>query len=177
MADKLSMRQQRAIESAQGYLLLELPDAALRELSSFESLLGSSDDAVPLAVSQLRGEALRSKQQYEEALQNFQKVIPHAEQSAELHMSMAWCFKRIGRLDKAIASMRAAYASSPNEPIVLYNLACYFSLAGDLHESLSWLDRAFRLDDSLRQLVPKETDFDPIRDEPEFQQLMQAAKS
>ena len=170
MADATDIQKQRAIEAAQGYLMLDLPDAALRRLELFQ------DSATPAEVEQLRGEAFRLKEDYECALQHFERVADDSENNLDLQMGKAWCFKRIGRLDKAIESMRAAYRGSPKVAIVLYNLACYFSLAGEKEEALSWLARAFRMDSSLRKLVPRETDFDPIRNDQDFIYLMQLSE-
>lgn len=163
-------QQQRAIEAAQGYLMLDLPDAALRRLGLFQG------PEAPAEVEQLRGEAFRLKEDYERALQHFERVPDDAEKNLDLQMGKAWCFKRIGRLDKAIESMRAAYRGSPKVAIVLYNLACYFSLAGEKEEALSWLARAFRMDSSLRKLVARETDFDSIRNDQDFIYLMQLSE-
>lgn len=170
MADATDIQKQRAIEAAQGYLMLDLPDAALRRLGLFQ------DSETPAEVEQLRGEAFRQKEDYERALQHYERVTDDAEKNLELQMGKAWCFKRIGRLDKAIESMRAAYRGSPKVAIVLYNLACYYSLAGEKEEALSWLARAFRMDGSLRKLVPRETDFDPIRNDQDFIYLMQLSE-
>ena len=165
------VKPQRALESAQGYLLLEMPDAALRELRDFDD-----GDETPVAAHQLRGEALRMRGDFDEALQSFEKVLPHVEQGLSVLMAMAWCFKRVGRLDKAIEAMKEAYRGSPKEAIVLYNLACYYSLAGEKGEALSWLARAVRLDGSFRKLIPREIDFDPIRNDPEFLHLLQMSE-
>lgn len=170
MADVSEIQQQRAIEAAQGYLMLDLPDAALRRLALFQG------PETPAEVEQLRGEAFRLKEDYERALQHFERVPDDSEKNLDLQMGKAWCFKRIGRLDKAIESMRAAYRGSPKVAIVLYNLACYFSLAGEKEEALSWLARAFRMDSSLRKLVARETDFDPIRNDQDFIYLMQLSE-
>lgn len=169
MADATDIQKQRAIEAAQGYLMLDLPDAALRRLGLF------SNPEVPAEVEHLRGEAYRLKDDYERALQHFERVTD-SERNLDLLMGMAWCFKRVNRLDKAIECMRAAYRSSPKVAVVLYNLACYYSLAGEKEEALSWLARAFRMDGSYRKLVAKETDFDPIRNDPDFLYLMQLSE-
>lgn len=171
MAEATDIQKQRAIEAAQGYLMLDLPDAALRRLGLF-----TDSEETPPAVEQLRGEAFKQKEQYETALRHFERVPADAEHNLELLMSMAWCFKRIGRLDKAIESMRAVYHGSPKIAVVLYNLACYYALAGEKEDALSWLARAFRMDISLRKLVPRETDFDAIRNDQEFIYLMQLSE-
>ena len=171
MADASAVQQQRAIEAAQGYLVLELPDAALRRLGIFQDA-----ESTPPAVEQLRGEVYRQKDQYERALQHFERVPTDEGNHVELRMSMAWCFKRIGRLDKAIESLKAAYRESPKTAVVLYNLACYYALAGEKAEALSWLGRAIRMDSSYLQRVPRETDFDSIRNDQEFLYLMQLSE-
>jgi hypothetical protein len=68
--------------------------------------------------------------------------------------------------------MMAAYQFHEEEPIVLYNLACYFALAGDKAHALSWLGRAIRMESSLRELVPDETDFDQLRQDADFQMIV-----
>ncbi len=170
MAEATEMQKQRAIEAAQGYLMLDLPDAAIRRLGVFPS-----NDA-PAEVEQLRGEAYRQKNDYEQALEHFERAAVDGERSLDLLMSMAWCFKRVDRLDKSIECMKAAYRSSPKVAVVLYNLACYYSLAGEKEEALSWLARAFRLDNSYRKQVAKEPDFDPIRNDQDFVYLMQLSE-
>jgi Flp pilus assembly protein TadD len=92
--------------------------------------------------------------------------------NVSLLMAMAWCYKRTDRLDRAIEAMEHAYRVSPKQPIVLYNLSCYWSLAGNKTQALSWLGRALRMDESLRKLIEDEQDFDPLRRDPDFRQLL-----
>ena len=165
------VQQRQAIEAAQGYLMLELPDAALQKLDIFRD-----PNDTPRAVDQLRGEAFRLKEEYAQALECFGRVLPHVEHDLGLLMGMAWCFKRLDRLDKAIEAMRQAYRGSPKEPIVLYNLACYHSLAGEKDEALSWLGRALRMDSSLRKLISRESDFDSLRNDCDFQLLLRLSE-
>ena len=170
MAEATDIQKQRAIEAAQGYLMLDLPDAALRRLGVFPN------EAAPIEAEQLRGEAYRQKEEYERALQHFERATVDGERGLDSLMCMAWCFKRVGRLDKAIECLKAANQGSPKVAVVLYNLACYYSLAGEKEEALSWLARAFRLDNSYRKQVAKEPDFDPIRNDQDFVYLMQLSE-
>ena len=70
--------------------------------------------------------------------------------------------------------MEEAYHSDPEQPIVLYNMSCYFALAGNKAQSLSWLGRALRMEAGLRKLIDDETDFDGLRDDPDFQLIVGA---
>ena len=81
---------------------------------------------------------------------------------------MGWCLKRLGRLDAAIGALKNGLESSPREPILLYNLACYHSLGGDVQAAIEHLTNAIALDGRYRDLLVAEPDFDPIRKDPRF---------
>jgi uncharacterized Ntn-hydrolase superfamily protein len=51
------------------------------------------------------------------------------------------------------------------EPMLLYNLACYESLAGEREGAVAHLRRAVALDESYRALASEDPDFDPVRAE------------
>jgi uncharacterized Ntn-hydrolase superfamily protein len=69
-----------------------------------------------------------------------------------------------GRHAEAVATMRAVLARDPDDALVLYNLACFESLAGERAEALTHLRRAVELDASYRELATSDPDFDPVRD-------------
>lgn len=164
MAGMTYLAQQRTLEAAHGYLLLGMPEQALRELSRVRGAVRGSAD-----WQRLRGEALRSRQRYVEALEAFEEADRLEPDELSTLLGIAWCQKRIDRLQDAIDTMMRAYRTSPHEPIVLYNIACYFSLAGDKGQALSWLGRALRMSPELRLLIPSEPDFDPLRHDRDFQ--------
>ena len=162
----------RQLLAAEGYVALSMPDHALREL-------GHIQDAGDKRYVQcmLRGEALLLKKDHGKALDAFREA--HIERPTDLDalMRMAWCFKRIDQLTQAIDVMKLAYQFHKDVPVVLYNLACYYSLAGEKDDALSWLGRAFRMDRQLLNLIPNETDFDPLRNDVDFQHLLQLISS
>ena len=79
----------------------------------------------------------------------------------------------IGGLEARAA--RGVHAVQPQDALVHYNLACYWSLAKNKRQALVYLSRAFDLEDAYRALVADEPDFDPIRDDPAFQALLRVA--
>jgi tetratricopeptide (TPR) repeat protein len=87
-------------------------------------------------------------------------------------LSLAWCYKRTGRVDAAIESMDQALEMEPKRALLHYNLACYLSLAGEKTRALAHLSQAFELESDYRALVDSEPDFDPIRADPDFQSLL-----
>lgn len=116
----------------------------------------------------LMGESLRSMAKYCEALAPLSTAAVLSPEDAHILLAMAWCYKRVGKLDRAIAAMERALEYSPNLAILHYNLACYLSLAGEPQGSLRHLSKALRLDPDYRAMVEKEPDFDPIRNNPDF---------
>lgn len=152
------------LETVQGYLLLDMPEQALRELASIREFGQYSAE-----WQRLRGEALRSDHQHAAALEAFEEADRMDPDDLSTLLGMAWCQKRVDRLADAIETMQRAYRVCPTRSIVLYNMACYFSLAGDKGQALSWLGRALRMSPDLRRLIPAEADFDPLRDDADFQ--------
>jgi tetratricopeptide (TPR) repeat protein len=160
------------MEAAHGYLMLDLPDQALKELADVAEF-GEHVYQYHL----LKGEALRNKQDYKRGLAAFQKAHELNPEDLASLMGLAWCYKRVDRLDQSIEMMKLAYETHKDVPVVLYNLACYYSLAGEKDQALSWLGRALRMDREFIKLVPKEADFDPIRDDPDFVYLIELTTS
>lgn len=73
-----------------------------------------------------------------------------------------------GDFEQAAAELSEAHERYPEDGGVLYNLACAESMAGRREPALAHLREAIELDASFRELAEKDSDFDPIRDEPGF---------
>jgi tetratricopeptide (TPR) repeat protein len=185
MASKAQLDHARRLQAASGYLDLEMPAHALRALEGI-----ARPEATPFEFHYLRGQALRLAGRFGEALVAFSRAREYQPENLDVLMGLAWCFKRTDQLARAISTMEEAYRAHPKVPVVLYNIACYYSLAGDKTQSLSWLGRALRMEASLRKqvgddpdlqalgmrtslrdLIPDESDFDSLRNDPDFQYL------
>jgi tetratricopeptide (TPR) repeat protein len=59
-----------------------------------------------------------------------------------------------------------------NYPMLFYNLACCESLAGRPSEAIEHLGRAIEMSDEFRSYAEGDSDFDPIREQPGFRQLV-----
>lgn len=62
--------------------------------------------------------------------------------------------------------------ANPEYAGLFYNLACVESLAGRKEDAIRDLARAIELSDRFRPFAAEDSDFDPIRDEPEFKRLV-----
>jgi uncharacterized Ntn-hydrolase superfamily protein len=64
----------------------------------------------------------------------------------------------------AVQTMQAAVAGSKaDDPLLLYNLACYEALAGDREDALAHVRHAIALDPSYRALAAADSDLESIR--------------
>ncbi|MCR9119560.1 MAG: tetratricopeptide repeat protein [bacterium] len=119
----------------------------------------------------LKGQALRSMERYHDALISLDEAAEIDPENANVHLARAWCYKRVGRLERAVACLETAIEHNGDLPILHYNLACYWSLLGNPHLAVAYLSNAFELDETYRDLVADEADFDPVRHHPEFLML------
>jgi hypothetical protein len=68
----------------------------------------------------------------------------------------------------ATAILARALEEHPDNPNILYNLACCEALAGRRADALAHLARSGELDPRVLEWASRDTDLDPIRDEPGF---------
>jgi hypothetical protein len=73
-----------------------------------------------------------------------------------------------GDTAKAVEIMREAQKRHPDNPNVLYNLACMESLSGFTDEAIEHLEAAIATDPRAREWAQGDSDFDPIRADPNF---------
>lgn len=170
MSLQTRIRYQRLLREAEGYLELGLPHLAietLRRLGDPGTFKGTQ--------LHLLGEAFRAQGRFQEAIEALQASMDRTPSKIEVYLALGWCYKRTNRLDLAIDALRKALAIEPTAAILHYNLACYQSLAGDKAEALGHLADALRLDVNYRDLVAGESDFDSLRNDPDFQALVGVA--
>jgi tetratricopeptide (TPR) repeat protein len=77
-----------------------------------------------------------------------------------------------GKYAEAADCGRGLVEAHPEYAGPLYNLACCESLAGRKAEALEHLRLAVGRSERLRSLAARDSDFDPIRDEPAFKELV-----
>jgi hypothetical protein len=76
-----------------------------------------------------------------------------------------------GRYAEAADAGSELLDAHPEFPMLAYNLACCESLAGRTDAAVAHLRSAAERSEKLRDLAGKDSDFDPIRERPEFQAI------
>ena len=87
--------------------------------------------------------------------------------------AIADAHRREGRIEEGREVMRKAREERPDLWAPVYNSACWEALAGNPDEAIEHLRRAQELNaDAVRPYLEEDTDLDPIRDDPRFQELL-----
>jgi tetratricopeptide (TPR) repeat protein len=160
-------RLRRKLAEIEGYLILNLPHRAL------EAIQAQPWPGLTYEASVLAGEALRQLGEPRAALLHLERAATLRPLSPDLAIALGWCYKRTHRLAQAIEALEAGRRRHPDEPLLAYNLACYWSLAGNPLQAVEQLAEALRRDPDLYRLIAGEPDFDAIRHHPAFLRLVQ----
>ena len=78
-------------------------------------------------------------------------------------------FHEPGKYAQGVELLREALGRHGEEPVLLYDLACFESLAGDKDEALAHVARSLELDPQLRPGAAADSDFEALRQDPRFQ--------
>ena len=166
MARIVPDRIQRSLNEAEGFLMLGLPGKALEVLQSRGDWATMKFEAAFLT-----GEALRSLGRCREAIAPLEAAAALRPEDIGVAVALGWCYKRTHKLAQAIDSLERARLHNPREPLLRYNLACYWSLVGNASKALAELAAALELQPDLRTRIADEADFDSIRRLPDFERL------
>jgi len=158
---------QRLLDEAEGYLMIDLPRRSLQILDS-----RSDWSSMPFEANLLRGEVLRNLNRCREALKPLEIAASLRPGDTRVALALGWCYKRTNRLAQAIDALQRAIHVHADDPLLHYNVACYWSLAGNCSKAVDALTFALELDPDLRSLIAEESDFDQIRGNPAFDRLV-----
>ncbi|MDH3626454.1 MAG: protein kinase [Acidobacteriota bacterium] len=79
----------------------------------------------------------------------------------------------LGQTDKGLAWAKRAMEIEPNEPMLLYNLACIYSLAGKRDTAVNCLETAIAGGFAHRPWLEKDSNLDALRDDARFQAMIE----
>jgi len=87
--------------------------------------------------------------------------------------AIADAHRRAGRTEEGREVLRQARDEHPERMAPVYNSACWEALAGNTDEAIEYLRQAVEIDaKGVRPYLEEDTDLDPLRDDPRFQELL-----
>lgn len=88
------------------------------------------------------------------------------------HIFYATDLAHVGRHDEAKVEAQKALELSPDDPLMFYNGACFYSQIGEKALAVEALRNAFAAGYADYEWAKRDTDLDPIRDEPGYVEAM-----
>ena len=121
-------------------------------------------------------ERIGDTDQYNNIIQRSMEMYPrylsqHPD-DARAHIFYAQNLAKLGKVDEARKAGKKAYELSPNEAVMLYNLACLFSRLEEREQAVDYLKKACDAGYQNFEWIKRDSDFDNIRNEPGYIGLM-----
>jgi tetratricopeptide (TPR) repeat protein len=136
----------------------------------------SPDDyqAPSLAAFTYKGMGLteKSKEAYARSLVNARKRIAlHPDDSRAYYLG-SHALLELDQRNEAIRWAERAYALDPEDPYLVYGIACFYAQLGDPERALDHFENALKTGFAHREWLENDTDLDPIRDTERFRRLV-----
>ena len=79
---------------------------------------------------------------------------------------------RLGQEKRGLQWAKRALALDPDDPAILYNVACNLSGLGQVEEAIDCLERTVKVGAAYKDWMMNDTDLDPLREHPRFRKLV-----
>ena len=118
------------------------------------------------------GDTEMMKMSIDHALEMFPRYISHHPDDARAHIFYALALARAGKKEEGKAKAARAVELSPNDPLMYYNVACFYANAEDKQLALESLKKALGAGYGFFEWIKRDPDLDSIRNEPEYIDMM-----
>lgn len=150
----------------------------LRKLGRNEEAIASFDHASQIKPDYHeawynQGISLVNLGRYEEAIASYDHALQIEPDDYAAWNNRGVVLHILGRYEEAIASFQKSLAINPNNAGAYYNIARCHAQQNNLSFAIENLSQSIALDPELRELAKTDSDFDNIRDNPQFKTLLQ----
>ncbi|MBF8296511.1 MAG: hypothetical protein HW389_3056 [Bacteroidetes bacterium] len=118
------------------------------------------------------GEKEKMNEALKAAVQMFPRYLSLHPDDARAHIFFATTLVRLGRIDEAKIKAARAIELSPNDPLMFYNVACFYANVGDKPLALQSLKNALTTGYGFYEWIKRDPDLDSLHNEPEYIELM-----
>jgi len=107
------------------------------------------------------------------AIRFYEKVVEKSPHFVEALSCLAAAYTKKGFYREGLSIDKRLSLFRPNDPVVFYNLACSYSLVGDVFQSLEALKKAFALGYRDLSHLFDDPDLEQVRKHPLFNSLLE----
>jgi tetratricopeptide (TPR) repeat protein len=149
------------------------------QLKQYERAIEDYDQAIKfnpeyVKVYNNRGVSYRNLKKYEQAIENYDQAINLNPEFGKAYSNRGVSYAELKQFEQAIEDYDQAIKLNSEFVEAYYNKACAHALMRNVSEALVWLRETLtRKTEQICQSVRTDTDFDGIRDEPAFRQLLE----
>jgi len=112
------------------------------------------------------------RNEFQSAIEAFEKAIELQPDYAAPWDSMGVTFGKIGDYDKSLEAFNKAIELEPDYAAAWYNKACVYSLKGDKEKALKHLSKAIDLDAKYKEEAKRDEDFKNLWDDGDFKRIV-----
>ncbi len=152
------MSLERSLLAAQGYIELEMPDEALRELDALSAGDQAREDSM-----QMRLFVLMRARRWDNALAVCSRFRRDRPDCTTGYIHGAFCLHELGRTQEAKQLLVTGPDSLQREATYHYNLGCYDAILGNLNEASHHLETSFQLDKKFREIAKYDPDLKAVQ--------------
>lgn len=150
---------------------VELAKAAIADADAeVAEQIPSADELIQEAMT-----AMQSNE-FAGASEALQKVVELRPDDGRGWFYLGYCLHMDGKIDEAIVAHKKAIELKANEATAIYNLACAYSLKNEAEKSISTLKLAIEKGMQDYDQIANDSDFDNVRENAEFQELLESIK-
>jgi serine/threonine protein kinase/Flp pilus assembly protein TadD len=118
------------------------------------------------------GDREKRDQTVKTLLEIFPRYLAQNPDDARSHIHYALDLAVVNRLEEARAEAAKALALSPDDSLMMYNAACFYSLIGEKQMAIKVLKDSIKHGLEDYEWIKRDSDLDNIRNEPDFFELM-----
>jgi hypothetical protein len=170
-AEVLPYPDLRALNAAEGWLMLGNPSEAKKEIANI-----SNQFREETSVLLVRWKVHFIAEEWASALKVSRRLCHVAPSRPEGWVCKAYCFSQRAKTLQAKRILLRVTKRFPSEPVIFYNLACYACQLGQISEAFEWFLRALRIENSRSLLLEAldDPDLTPLRQK--LQRLLPASR-
>jgi tetratricopeptide (TPR) repeat protein len=151
--------------------------ATLADLGRYDEALEAFNKAIEIKPDDHetwtnKGAALGSLGRYDEALEAYNKSIEIKPDDHKAWYNKGYVLYKLGRYDEALEAYNKAIEIKPDSHEAWYNLACLYSLKKEKGKALKYFQKAIENGYNDLSHIKKDSDMDFIRNEKEFQAII-----
>jgi TolB-like protein/Flp pilus assembly protein TadD len=152
------------------YRMMDKDSEAIVDFNKLLDLNGDFHSA--FGDLQMCYEKLGDKKKLEDIIEKAALFYPtyllHHPDDSRARQFYALTLKRLGRLEEAKEEMHKGIIQNPNDPIIIYNAACFYAMIGDKKASIENLKKAIDNGFGNYEYIKLDPDLNCLRKEPEF---------